>query len=92
MGLLTKSDLIYTYSWTAIPGDDPRVSGEPDSTLFNRHEGYEVLYLINKYASMHSLYNKADGLKAEKLINTKLPSDVRSQIKVKEWLHNHWND
>ncbi|MDQ1299065.1 MAG: hypothetical protein QG558_1604 [Campylobacterota bacterium] len=44
MGLITKNDLIYKdYSWTAISGDNPKVTGEPDSTLFNRHEGYEVL-------------------------------------------------
>ena len=54
MALMTKSDLEYDdYSWTAYGDDDPEVTGEPDSTLFNRNEGYEVLYLINKMAEIH---------------------------------------
>lgn len=44
MGLIAKSDLVGTYSWTVPPGDDPKVSGPSDSTLLNRHEDYEVLY------------------------------------------------
>jgi hypothetical protein len=31
-----------------MAGDNPKISGVPDSTLFNRNEGYEVLYLINR--------------------------------------------
>ena len=68
MNLLVKSDLEYTYSWTAIDGDDPKISGIPDNTLFNRNEGYEDLYLINKFANIHSLNQKKSGKKIEKMI------------------------
>lgn len=34
-----------------LPNDNPKVIGNPDSTRFNRHEGFEVLYLINTLAN-----------------------------------------
>jgi hypothetical protein len=84
---ISKSDLLYKdYSWTAIQGDNPKITGVPDSTLFNRHEGYEVLYLINHFA----LRNMGDANKLEKMIKNELPSDVRSQANVKNWLTENW--
>lgn len=47
-----ESDLKCEYSWTAIPGDNPKVTGEPDSTRFSRNEGYEVIYLINELCDL----------------------------------------
>lgn len=91
MALLAKSDLQSQYSWTAIPGDNPRITGKPDSTLFNRHEGYEVLYLINAIGEEQGWKQKASGLKLEKMIKQNLPSDVRSQENVKKWLLNNWD-
>lgn len=90
MSLLNKSDLKYSYSWTAYGNDDPEITGNPDSTLFNRKEGYEVLYLINKISSIYNLKQKKSGLKLEKMINEDLPSNVRSQENVKIWLKNNW--
>lgn len=82
MSVYKKSDMVYDdYSWTTCGSDDPKISGEPDSTLFNRKEGYEVLYLINKIAS-----SKSEGEKIEKLIHDKLPSDIRKQSEVKKWI------
>lgn len=78
-----SSELFYRdYKWTAHPDDNPKVTGPPDSTLFNRHEGYEVLYLINHLP----VSSQAEGQKAEKLIREKLPSTIRSQVDVKTWL------
>lgn len=60
MGLLVKSDLQYEdeYSWTAIDGDNPKITGIPDSTLLNREEGYEVLAFINRFAKNIHLNKK----------------------------------
>jgi len=90
MPLLTKSDLKYTYSWEAIEPDDPKVTGEPDSTLLNRGEGYEVLPFINRFAKTHGIKQKASGLKTEKLIKEHLPSDIRSHKNVSKWLVDNW--
>jgi hypothetical protein len=91
MSLITKADLQYTYSWTAIPPDDSRVTGIPDSTLLNRNEGYEVLAFINRLATANKWTDKAPALKAERLIKTTLPGDTRSHTKVWKWLVDNWN-
>lgn len=86
MPLLEKNDLNFEYSWTAIPGDDPRMTGEPDSTLLNRHEGYEVLPFINRFAKAKCWRYKSSGLKVERLIHEQLPSNIRSHKNVWQWL------
>lgn len=87
----TKTNMLYNhYSWTALPGDNPKISGVPDSTLFNRNEGYEVLYLINRFMSDNSLKNVESGQKIERMIRTGLPGDVRGQKNVVEWLTKNW--
>ncbi|MFK4750831.1 hypothetical protein [Oceanobacter antarcticus] len=86
-----KSDMQYThYSWTAIDGDDPKITGTPDSTLFSRKEGYEVLYMINKVLKKRDLTSTTSGRKAESLIKDELPSTSRSQINVFNWLNDNW--
>ncbi len=86
-----KSDMIFTdYKWTAYPKDDPRVTGEPDKTLFNRHEGYEVIYLINKLATMWSIRTTQECRSLEQLIRNQLPTFIRSQENVKEWIRLNW--
>lgn len=74
------------YSWKASGGDDPKKIHD-DARMFNRHEGYEVLYLIN------SLKAKGGGdllLESEKkiewMIHDHLPSDIRSRENVKTWI------
>ena len=91
MALISKSDLKYTYSWTAIGDDDPKKTGKPDSTLLSRNEGYEVLPFINRFAEKHSFKNKQSALKAEKMIKEYLPGDVRSHKNVTSWLENNWS-
>lgn len=91
MGLLAKSDLQYDdYEWTAYGNDDPEVTGKPDSTLLNRKEGYEVLYLINKIAEDNDFKKKESGLKLEEMIHDFLPGNIRSQENVVIWIGNNW--
>ncbi|WP_428567776.1 MAG: hypothetical protein ACP59X_08415 [Solidesulfovibrio sp. DCME] len=92
MALLTKSDLRHSYSWTTYATDNPKITGEPDSTLLNRNEGYEVLYMINSFAKKHALANKQSGLKTEKMIKEHLPGDIRQQSKVAKWLADNWKE
>lgn len=84
MPLLTKTDLQFTYSWTAVSPDDPKYTGKLDSTELNREEGYEVLAFINALAEKNSWKQKASGLKLERLIHLHLPFNVRSHAKAKE--------
>ncbi len=49
MILFSRRNLHYSdYKWTAYAQNDPHVAGKPDDTLFNKEEGNEVVYLINK--------------------------------------------
>ena len=87
----TKSDLAYdVYSWTVLPGDDPKITGKPDSTLFSRYEGYEVLYMINKVLDHRGLTSATSGRKAESIIQERLPSTTRSQKKVFDFINENW--
>lgn len=93
MGLIQKSDLEYDdYSWTTYGDDDPEITGSPDSTLLNRKEGYEVLYLVNKFSEKHNFKNKASALKAEMMIHEYLPGEIRAQTKVMKWLQDNWDE
>ena len=86
-----KADLKHQYSWTAISGDNPKITGKPDSTIFNIHEGYEMLYMINHMADENNWKNKESGQKTERMLRENLPSDIRSQENVKNWLATNWN-
>lgn len=93
MALITKTDLYFTdYSWSAIEPDDPRVTGEPDNTLLNRKEGYEILYFINKLSDIWSLQNKLSAIKIEKMIRFEVPSNIHSQLNIRTWIHDNWNE
>jgi hypothetical protein len=93
MALFNKTDMVYKdYDWKAkYEHDDPKVTGKPDNTLFARHEGYEMLYLVNAFAEIHSWKRVESCQHVERLLREKLPSDIRSQIKVKEWLEANLN-
>lgn len=93
MQTISSTDLQYTYSWNAIPPDNPRVTGQPDSTLLNRREGYEVLPFINRFASTHNIngrpFTKAEALKVERMIRS-APGSARSHANVKQWILDNW--
>lgn len=87
----TKSDMVYSdYRWSSGSEDNPNLKGEPDHSLFSRHEGYEMLYLINAYLKKKGLTSDASGEKAEKLLHDKLPSNRHSQINAIKFLDDNW--
>lgn len=88
-----RSEMLYTYNWsTKYENDDPRVTGEPDSTLLDRTEGYEMLYFINSCARKWNWtgYLTSAYQRLEKIIKTEVPSDIRSQQKIKEWIESRY--
>ena len=69
MANFTKSDLAYAgYKETAHPGDNPKLTGKPDSTLLNRSEAYEMVYFINRYMADKGWKQKATFQKIEKFL------------------------
>lgn len=91
MGLISKTDLYYTdYFWNALSGDNPKITGEPDSTLLNRKEGYEVLYFINKFSEINGFKQKDSARKVERMIREEVPNDKRSQENIRTWIEQNW--
>jgi hypothetical protein len=87
---LTKGDLIFnTYDWPDYPEHDPRVSGVPDTTPFNRHEGPEVIHMIEEICALLHIMVKDSARSIEIQIHNELPSNVRSQVNVLNWVCTH---
>lgn len=90
MDTFEKSALVYEYNWTHYEKDDPRISGIPDSTEFDRKEGWEVLYII-KYLTDHLAYGvESFGIKMEKFIHNRLPEEIRTQSETIRWIKDNW--
>lgn len=89
MANFTKADLQNKYNWSVDGGDNPKLRGEPDSSLLDRTEGYEVLYMIKKLMDAWKLKNVASGQKIEDKIHA-CPSNLRSQENLKNWIDKNW--
>jgi len=89
MALFTKEDLKHKYNWSADKGDNPKLKGEPDRSLLDRTEGYEVLYMVQKLMTAWQLKQKESGNKIEDKIKA-APSNIHSQEKIKEWIYANW--
>ena len=93
MALITKSELFYNdYLWTTYSNDNPKITGEPDSTLLNRKEGYEILYFINKLSEIHKLKAKSSATQIENIIRNEVPTNLHSQENIKKWIENNWEE
>lgn len=87
MILFAIRNLIYKdYKWTQYMNNDPRVYGKPDNTAFDRTEGNEVVYLINKLMIQWDYRFSNTGNKMEKLIHDALPSEICSQEEASTWI------
>jgi len=60
--------------------------GKPSRRLFNRFDGYQVLFVINYYGSLTGNYQTLEARRMEELIMHDLPLDARSEISVLNWL------
>lgn len=90
MDTFEKTDLLYEYTWSLYQDDDPRISGLPDATTFDRKEGAEVLYMIRQMAD-HLGWELANfGHKMEKMIHDQLPEDIRTQRDTLKWIQENW--
>jgi hypothetical protein len=90
----TKSNMVYTdYKWNAgSSNDNPKITGKPDSTLLNRHEGYEMLYFINRCAYLWGWdeNNILPMQRLERIIRERVPSDTRTHGGIREWISRNY--
>ncbi len=82
---VTRSMLQHKYSWKAVGGDDPKAI-KIDAYLLNRHEGYEVVPMIQKVVNHFDYGSESDVQKVEEIIGSELPGNVRGRENVYDWL------
>lgn len=84
---ITKDDLLYKdYNWKAkAQGDDPS-KRKADGDRFSRHEGYEMLYLLNTGFSNSNELSIATKQRIEWGIREHLPSGTQSRSDVVAWV------
>ncbi len=87
---LQRRNLQYTYRRPTADEDNRALRGQPDRSLLNRNEWYEVLHFINTFANHHGDGRAGVALKAETLIRFHLPGNLRSHENVNTWLLNNW--
>ena len=87
----SKSNMIYTdYLWPESSKNSNDLSGKPGNALFNRKDGYHVLYLINNFLKSNGLVTKGAGVKAEVFLHDKMPSYINTQFKAFDFLYKKW--
>ena len=90
MDTFRKENLVFKYTWSPYEKDDPRVSGIPDNTKFDRKEGQEVLYIISSLTDHVAWGVEGFGERAEKLIHEQLPEGITTQSEVIRWIKANW--
>jgi len=88
---INQEDLQYnSYTWNNHVCNTPKTSGKLDDTRFNKQEGFEVVYLINKLAEQWDLSKIESGHKIEYIINEKLPASLKTQAEVATYIQMNW--
>ncbi|OQP56835.1 hypothetical protein A3860_09635 [Niastella vici] len=73
------------YNW-AIGLNHSSGNNEPDRRVFDRFNGFQVLFIINHFGKSLGKLTVTDGLKMEELISAQLPKEVKSELSVFNWL------
>jgi len=87
-----KTNLVYEYNWSDYEKDDPRISGIPDETEFNRKEGWEVLYIINQLTDHLAWAVETLGNRLEIFIHDRLPVEIKNQKDTIQWIKDNWRN
>ena len=91
MAIYNRSDLLFNdYEWNES-SDHVKLQSVPDRNLFMRHEGNEVLYMINYACETMDCKSKTEAGRMEILLHEKLPLEVKSQNSVYSWLQKEYN-
>ena len=83
--LLTKENLLGKYQW-AMDYKSSLFSGSPTRRLFDRWNGFQVLFLINCIAALSENFSIKEAQELEGLIHEGLPLSVQSELTVFSWL------
>ena len=75
------------YQWRSEE-DKQLYLGQPSRRAFNRFNGDQVLFLINFYGSLTEHFTLQEGKKIEHKLLHLLPTEVKSEISVFNWIRN----
>jgi hypothetical protein len=85
--LFKKDDLLCTYNW--ISEEQASIfKGTPSRRKFDRHNGAQVLFIINSIASGTTEFSIQKGQEIEALIANNLSLATFSEVSVINWLQN----
>lgn len=89
---ITKKELILKsrYNWSESYTDQLGTKFFGDHLIFGRHDGMQVLFLINKLMGQHGLRYQLP-LKIEEMLIF-LPEKQFTHIQVKAWLMRNWDE
>jgi len=91
MMTFNKTDLFYSdYEWMSYLQSNEKISGKLDDTRFDRNQGYEILYLINKLVELWDLTKIESCTKIERCIREQLPLKINKQKEVATWIQLNW--
>lgn len=76
----------FEYNW--IDADKDRFTGEPTRRIFDRLNGYQVLFLINSFAALRERFTLSEALDLEEKIQVNMPVNNQSEKTVFRWLLN----
>lgn len=79
------SSLWQGYLWPKEGKDDPKLQGEPDDSLFDIANGYEVVYMIDYVMEGMDTYSSKVVREIEAIIH-QYPTQEPSQIQIKEFI------
>ena len=80
-----KQDLQYTYyDWDS--SREHLYTGQPSRRVFNKYDGYQVLFIINFYGSLSNRFTLSEGRLIEHRILSDLPGELKSELSVFNWV------
>lgn len=88
MSTFLRSDLIGFYEWPVDGELSSRITGEPDSSDFNRNNGHEVLYMIRHLMKVQNTMNLEAGHELEMMIKV-APTGLKTQLQIIDWIINN---
>ncbi|MES2850291.1 MAG: hypothetical protein V4685_14630 [Bacteroidota bacterium] len=83
--LLSKENLSGKYQW-ATDYKNSLFTGSPSRRLFDRWNGFQVLFMINCIAALSENFSINKGREVEDLIINGLPLTIQSELTVFSWL------
>jgi hypothetical protein len=83
MSFLKEHLMLTDYNW----GDTSAYyQGDPARRVFDRKNGFQVLFLINCCSAFLETFTIAEGRDIENRIGYQLPVELKSEISVFRWL------